>query len=86
MKTHIITILIFFIQVSLFSQAKITREVSKLWDEDIQDWKNLSEKIYEYNSVKEMTLYQESGWSASENKFIGENKTTYDYFGPGIWF
>ena len=81
MKTIIATLLIFIVQVCIFAQPKITREVTKLWDDDLQDWKNLSEKIYQYNSDKELTLYQESTWSENENKFIGENKTTYDYFG-----
>ena len=80
MKTFFTFLFLFLIQFSSFGQAKITREVTKFWDVDLLDWRNVSEIIYQYNSSKETTLQQESYWSESENKFIGESKTTFEYY------
>ncbi len=79
MKALITTILFFLIQLSVFAQPKITRETYKIWNEELQDWKNISENSYQYNAEKETTLFQQSVWYDDEQKFIGEKKITYDY-------
>lgn len=80
MKTNTTTLLFLLIQLSVFSQPKITREVTKFWDTQLQDWRNISENTYQYNEDKELTVYQEAIWESSENRFIGEKQITYDYF------